>query len=210
VAIAVTPPAVNAQPTGSGDEITVEVNDGIRWHPLRGRVQKRLWPWVAAAAAVLVVAAGATAAALASQDESDDNVATDGTTVPPPADGTTAPQTTEGPTVPPPEPPIIESLSVDAGCTITVAWDATGNPDGTLELTRRIVSAGDTIDGGEGEVIRDSLPVESGSVVEDAGALVGEGVTYTATYELIAYDSEHQETDRESANDTSCCGTCVD
>jgi hypothetical protein len=194
VKVTLRPPAGHG--VDHGDRITVEVNVGTGWQPVRGRVPRRLWPWVAAAAAVVAVALGATAAVLASQDEPSDTVAatgddgTEGTTVPPP---------TEGTTVPPPEPVQIQSLTVDAaGCDITVEWDATGDPDGTLELIR-----------GDDEVIDDSLPVESGSVVENAADLFGENVPYEVTYELVAYDSEHQETDRESASDASCCN-CVE
>jgi hypothetical protein len=85
-------------------------------------------------------------------------------------------------------------LTVDTfSCDITVAWDATGNPDGRLELVR-----------GDGEVIDDSLPVESGSVSEYAYDLFGEG-NYDIAYELVAYDSDDQETDQESASGSDSC-----
>jgi hypothetical protein len=205
VKVTLRPPAGHG--VDHGDEITVEVNTGTGWKPRRGRVQRRLWPWVAAAA-VVAVALGATAAVLASQDESDDNVAVtdDGTTVPPPADGTTVPPDSDGTTVPPPEPVQIQSLTVAAGaCNITVEWDATG--DGTLELTRRVIaSGGTTIEGGEGEVIRDFLPVESGSVEENAADLFADDVPYEVAYDLVAYDSEHQPTGvSQSASDGGCC-----
>jgi hypothetical protein len=189
-----------------GDQITVEVNVGTGWQPVRGRVpvQRRLWPWVAAAAAV-AVAAGATATVFASQDESNNNVAVtdEGTTVSPPADGTTVPPDTEGTTVLPPQPVQIVSLTVDtADCDITATWEATGNPGGRLELIRN------------GEVIDRSVPVGSSSKEEDAVDLFGDGdnnlnISYEVTYQLIAYDSENQETDRESASDSNCCN-CVD
>jgi hypothetical protein len=144
---------------------------------------------VAVAAAALVVAAGVAAAVVASQDESDDSVAvaTDETT-----DETTA-DTTEETTPPPPEPVQIQSLTVDASdCDITVEWDASGNPDGRLELMR------------DGESIDDSLPVGSGAVDEAAADLFGDG-DYEVAYELVAHDSEDQETDRQDASGTGRC-----
>jgi hypothetical protein len=188
VKVTLRPPA--GQGVDQGDRITVEVNAGAGWQRVRGRVPRRLWPWAAAAA--VVVAVGVAAAVLASQDESDDNVAV--TDDEPVADGTTIPPTTEETTEPAPEPddPEIQSLTVDAsqGCEITVAWDATGDPGGRLELIRA-----------DGKVINDSLPVESGSEVDSLSESSGE-----FTYELVAYDSEDQPTDSESASDT---GTCI-
>jgi hypothetical protein len=195
VTVTLEPPARHG--VDHGDRITVEVNAGNGWQRVRGRVPRRLWPWAAAAAAAVVVGVGATGAVLASQNESpdnetvvgdgptDDEAATDATTVPPPPEDTTEPVT---------EPVEIESLTVDTfSCDITVAWDATGNPDGRLELVR-----------GDGEVIDDSLPVESGSVSEYAYDLFGEG-NYDIAYELVAYDSDDQETDQESASGSDSC-----
>lgn len=85
----------------------------------------------------------------------------------------------------------IQSLTVDTfSCDITVSWDATG--DGRLELIRN------------GTVIDDSLPVEQGSVTENAFDLFGEG-NYEVTYELVAKDSTDQETERESASGADSC-----
>jgi hypothetical protein len=189
VKVTLRPPAGHG--ADHGDEITVEVNAGTGWQPVRGRVPRRLWPWVAAAAAV-AIAIGATAAVLASQDESDDNVAVtdDGTVT---DAGTVTDETTEETTEPGPEPVEIQSLRVDSfGCDITVSWDATGDPDGRLELMR------------DGEVIDDSLPVEYGSVDEYAYDIFGEG-NYEATYEIVAYDSQDEETDRESESRADSC-----
>jgi hypothetical protein len=186
VKVTLRPPARHG--VDHGDEITVEVNAGTGWQPVRGRVPRRIWPWVAAAAAALVVAGGVTAAVLASQDESDDNVAaTDGPTT----GGTTVPQTTEG-TEPTPEPPQIDSFSVDAeGCDITATWEVSGDFDGSLKLTRD-----------DGTVVAESLPWESGSTVD---SLFGEG-TYDFTYDLVAVDSEGNETTtRASESDGSSC-----
>jgi hypothetical protein len=165
-----------------GDEITVEVNVGTGWKPVRGRVPRRLWPWVAAAAAVVAGAAGATAAVLASQDESTDNVAVaeDG-----PADDTVPEETTEATTGPEPEPVQILSFSVDKAnaCTITIMWTATGDREGQLELYR------------DGEPIAEDLPVGEGSHNDELSTDTG---SYTFTYELKAFDTAGTQTHNAS------------
>jgi Abnormal spindle-like microcephaly-assoc'd, ASPM-SPD-2-Hydin len=89
--------------------------------------------------------------------------------------------------------PEIQSLTVDVfGCNITVEWDAAGDPNGRLELIR------------DGQLVDDSLTVESGSVEESAFDLFGEG-GHELTYELVAYDSDGDETDRASASDADSC-----
>jgi hypothetical protein len=183
-------------PAGRGvdqrDQITVEVNVGTGWQPVRGRVQahRRLWPWVAAAAAALVVASGVAAAVLASEDESDDSaaVATDETSEDTSED--TSDDTSEDTSAPVPEPVQIASFNVDNSddpCTITIDWDATGDPNGGLELYR------------DGELM-DSLPVGADSRTEN----MGEG-PYDLAYELKAYDADGNQTDQA---DSDVVGEC--
>jgi hypothetical protein len=185
---------VTLRPAGHGvdhgDEITVEVNAGTGWQPVRGRVPRRLWPWAAAAAAV-VVAVGVAAAALASQDESDDNVAvTDDELV---ADGTTVPPTTA--TEPATEPVQIESFSVVDGpidsetnlCPITARWSATGDSNGRLELYR------------DGELV-ETLRV--GNDAQTDGVRSG---SFAFVYELKAFDAAGTQTDSERSEITFDC-----
>jgi hypothetical protein len=172
-----------------GDEITVEVNAGTGWLPVRGRVPRRLWPWVVAVTAAVAIAIGATAAVLASQDESDDNVAV--TNDGPVADGTTVPPTTTETTEPEPEPVQIESFSVNSAdddpCTITVAWSATGDPKGQLELYR------------DGELV-ETLPVGDDS--RSTGTSSG---PYAFGYELKAFDSAGTQTDNALSDINGDC-----
>jgi hypothetical protein len=179
-------------PTGcgvdQGDQITVEVNVGSGWQPVHGRIQarRRLWPWVAGAAAALIAAAGVVAAVLASQDGSDDSgaVATEETTE------ETTEDTTEDTSGPVPEPVQIASFNVDNSddpCTIAIDWDATGDPDGRLELYR------------DGE-LRESLPVGADSRTENTSS-----GPYDRAYELKAFDAEGNQTDQANSDVTGDC-----
>ena len=186
VKVTLRPPADHG--VDQGDQITVEVNVGTGWQPVRGRVpaQRRLWPWVAAAAAAHVVAAGVAAAVLASQDESDDSVAvaSDETTE------ETTDETTEETTAPVPEPVQIASFNVDNAddaCTITIEWDATGDPDGRLELYR------------DGELV-ETLPVGADSRTENTSS-----GPYARAYELKALDADGNQTDEANSDVTGDC-----
>jgi hypothetical protein len=86
-----------------------------------------------------------------------------------------------------PDPPDVESLTVVVeGCDATARWNATGDPAGHLEL----IFNGETVD--------ETFPVGEGSHEESQFA---EG-TFTATFELVAYDSADQQTDSLSATET--------
>jgi len=190
VAVKVTlrPPAGHG--VDEGDHVTVEVNVGTGWQPVRGRIQahRRVWPWVAAAAAALVVAAGVAAAVLASQDGSEDSAAVTTDESEDTSDDTSddpSEDTSEDTSEPVPEPVQIASFDVDNSedpCTITIDWDATGDPDGGLELYR------------DGELM-ESLPVGADSRTENTG----EG-PYERAYELKAYDADGNQTDQASSD----------
>jgi hypothetical protein len=199
VKVTLKPPA--GQGVDHGDQITVEVNVGTGWQPVRGRVPRRLWPWVAAAAAALVVAAGVAAAVLASQDESDDSVAvvTDETTeASPEASPEDTPEDTPEDPTPPSEPVDIVSFTVvedlidevddePALCSITGRWDATGDSNGRLELYR----------GDEFVVTLD--------VGNDAEEIDVVEVGASFDYELKAFDSADTETDSETREIDDAC-----
>jgi hypothetical protein len=197
VKVTLRPPA--GQGVGRGDQITVEVNVGTGWQPVRGRLPRRLWPWAAAAAAV-VIAVGVAAAVLASQDESNDNVAvaTDET---PEETAEDSPEETaeDSPedTTPPPEPVQIESFNVvdgpfnDGVCPITVRWSSTGDSNGRLELYR------------DGELV-ETVPVgnEARTFSEEAGA--------SFDFELKAFDAADTQTDSESREINDTCPSDID
>jgi hypothetical protein len=203
VKVTLKPPA--GQGVDPGDQITVEVNVGTGWQPVRGRLPRRLWPWVAAAAAALVVAAGVAAAVLASQDESDDSVAvaTEETTEDTPEDtpeDTTedTPEDTPEDTTPPPEAVDIVSFTVvDAIipeaddepvlCSITARWDATGDSNGRLELYR-----GDEF----------VVTLDVGNFADEID-VVEQGASFD--YELKAFDSADNQTDSETREIDEAC-----
>jgi hypothetical protein len=188
VKVTLRPPAGHG--VDHGDEITVEVNVGDGWQPVRGRLQRRLWPWVAAAAAALFVAAGVAAAVVASQDESDDSVAVETDETTEETTDETTEETTEETTAPVPEPVQIASFDVDNAddpCTITIEWDATGDPDGRLELYR------------DGELV-EALPVGADSRTENTSS-----GPYARAYELKALDADGNQTDEANSDVTGDC-----